>query len=85
MDCRLELGTPRNLGVPRAGGTVDLPVGRGQGVPEVPTAWQGLGRLAYFAVVSGSPAKFAGVGCPGLRTGSIDPITATRGVEVCRE
>ena len=44
-------------------------------MPEEPTNWQGLGRLAYFAVVSESPAKFAGVGCPGLRTGSIDPIT----------
>ena len=36
----------------------------------MPTEWQGLGRLAYFAVVSEFPAKFAGVGCPGLRTGS---------------
>ena len=43
-------------------------------MPEEPTNWQGLGRLAYFAVVSGSPAKFAGVGCPGLRTGSIDLV-----------
>ena len=73
----MELGTPRNLGVPRAGGTVDLPGVGPQGVPEEPTNWQGLGRLAYFAVVSESPAKFAGVGCPGLRTGSVDPITAT--------
>ena len=46
-------------------------------MPEEPTNWQGLGRLAYFAVVSESPAKFAVMGCPGLRTGSVDPITAT--------
>ena len=30
-------------------------------MPEEPTNWQGLGRLAYFAVVSGSPAKEIGV------------------------
>ena len=46
-------------------------------MPEEPTNWQGLGRLAYFAEVSESPAKFAGVGFPGLRTGSVDPITDT--------
>jgi hypothetical protein len=75
---RLSVGTrlPRSLGMPWAGGR-SRPACEGapalgqQGVPEEPTEWQGLGRLAYFAVVSESPAKFAGVGCPGLRTGSI--------------
>ena len=77
---RLSVGTRHPPQSWRAAGGGDSRPARAwgpQGVPEEPTNWQGLGRLAYFAVVSGSPAKFAVVGCPGLRTGSVDPITAT--------
>jgi len=73
----LELGSPRSLGVPWEGGTVNPTVGEPQEVLEVPAMWQALGRLAYFAEVSESPDKFAVVGCPVLRTGAIDPIIAT--------
>ena len=43
IDCRLDLGTPRNLGVPWAGGTVDLPAGGSRGCLRGPWSGRALG------------------------------------------